>query len=158
VLNVMRTNGYQTYLENEISSASAVRLVQMLYAAALDSIASARRFLRAGEIRARSRAITKAMRIVTELSRSLNREAGADLSQNLANLYGYVLKLLMESNSKQIEPPLAEAEVLMTTLAEAWNRAVIPQYETARLENSSQEPSVGYAPNSPPSQNSQPAW
>src|SRR5271170_1151470 len=97
----MRLNGYQTYLENEVLSASPLKLIQMLYAAALDSISLARRCVRAGDIRARSRAITKAMRIVTELSRCLNREAGGDLSQNLANVYGYVLRLLIDGNVRQ---------------------------------------------------------
>ncbi len=98
----------------------------MLYAAALDSVASARRCVRAGDIRARSRAITKAMRIVTELSRCLNREAGGELSQNLANVYGYVLRLLIEGNVKQSEKPLAEAEGLLSTLADAW-AVCVPQ-------------------------------
>jgi flagellar protein FliS len=118
----MRTNGYQTYLENEIFSATPLRLIQIMYAAALDTIAAARRSLRAGEIRARSRAITKAMRIVAELSRCLNRGAAGELSENLAQVYGYVLKLLLESNAKQIEAPLGEAERLLTILAEGWNQ------------------------------------
>lgn len=98
----------------------------MLYAAALESVRSARRSVRSGEIRARSRAITKTMRIITELHRCLNREAG-EVSHNLANVYGYVLKLLMESNANQTEAPLAEAESLLSTLAEAWIRCVPPQ-------------------------------
>jgi len=131
----MRTSGYQTYLENEVLSASPIRLIQILYTSALDSIASARRFLRAGDIRARSRAITKGMRIVTELSRCLNREAGGELGQNLANVYGYVLRLLMESNAKQIERPLVEAEQLMSMLADAWIRCAAPPPELAHPEN-----------------------
>ena len=132
---MMRTNGYQTYLENEVLSASPLRLVQMLYAAALDSVSSARRSVRAGDIRARSRAITKAMRIVTELSRCLNREAGGDMSQNLARVYGYVLKLLMESNARQTESPLAEAESLLSTLAEAWAECALLESEAVPHDN-----------------------
>jgi flagellar protein FliS len=131
----MRTNGYQTYLENDVLSASPLRLIQMMYAAALDSISSARRSVRAGDIRARSRAITKAMRIVTELSRCLNREAGGDLSQNLANVYGYVLKLLIDANVKQSEKPLAESECLLSTLAEAWTRCAPPQSESVSRQS-----------------------
>jgi flagellar secretion chaperone FliS len=134
----MRTNGYQTYLENEVLSASPLRLIQILYRAALDSISSARRFVRAGEIRARSRAITKAMRIVTELSQCLDREAGGDLSENLANVYGYVLKLLMESNANQSEAPLAEAENLLSTLAEAWSSCATTPSEPAGQEAGNQ--------------------
>jgi flagellar protein FliS len=60
------------------------------------------------------------MAIVTELSLSLNQEAGGELSKNLSELYGYVELLLMKANSEQSDPPLAEAERLIGTLAEAW--------------------------------------
>jgi flagellar protein FliS len=149
----MRTSGYQTYIENEILSASPIRLIQILYTAALDSIASARRSLRAGDIRARSRAITKAMRIVTELSRCLNREAGGELSRNLANVYGYVLRLLIESNAKQIEKPLAEAEQLLSTLADAWSRCSSPPPEFVRPESE-----LAYGHDLAASESHQPAW
>ena len=92
----------------------------MLYDAALDSIVAAQRHSGQGDIRARSRAIVKAMRIVTELSRCLNHEAGGDLSRNLAALYRYLFRLLVEANTKQAGAPLAEAERLLSTLAEAW--------------------------------------
>jgi len=149
----MRTNGYQTYLENEILSASPLRLIQMLYAAALDSISFARRCLVAGDIRARSRAITRAMRIVTELSRCLNREAGGDLSQNLANVYGYVLRLLIDGNVKQSERPLAEAERLLSTLAEAWTRCAPLQREFTRPEGE-----TGVRQDLPANETAQVAW
>lgn len=116
----MRNHGYQTYFDNEVLSASPLKLIRMLYDAALDSIAAARRHLRQGEIRARSRAIVKAMRILSELSRCLNYEAGGGISQNLAGLYRYIVRLLIEANTKQIDAPLAEAEGLLSTLAEAW--------------------------------------
>jgi flagellar secretion chaperone FliS len=116
----MHNHGYQSYFDNEVLAATPLQLIQMLYGAALDSIAAARRHLRLGDIRARSRAISKALRIVTELSACLRREPGGELSRNLAGVYGYVLRLLIEANIKQIESPLTEAEGLLSTLAEAW--------------------------------------
>ena len=71
-----------------------MKLIQILYGAALDSVAAARRHLRSKDIRARTRAINKAIGIVTELSHCLNHEAGGDLSRNLAGLYGYIVRLL----------------------------------------------------------------
>ena len=114
------SNKYPTYVDEEVLAATPLKFVHLLYRAALDSIASARRYLRLGDIRARSLAITKAMAIVTELSLSLNQEAGGELSKNLSELYGYVELLLMKANSEQSDPPLAEAERLIGTLAEAW--------------------------------------
>jgi flagellar secretion chaperone FliS len=117
---------YPTFLDEEVLTATPLKFVQLLYRGALDSIASARRYLRVGDIRARSRAINKAMAIVTELSLSLNQQAGGELSKNLALLYGYVALLLMKANSQQIDPPLAEAERLLGTLAEAWEACAPP--------------------------------
>jgi flagellar protein FliS len=61
------------------------------------------------------------MAIVTELSQSLNMQAGGELSRNLEELYGYILKLLIQANTEQREAPLGEAERLLTTLSEAWS-------------------------------------
>jgi flagellar biosynthetic protein FliS len=83
----MHTNRYQNYIEEELLTADPVRLIQLLYRGTLDSITSARRYLKLGDIRARSRAISKAMTIVTELSLSLNHTAGGELSKNLAEVY-----------------------------------------------------------------------
>ena len=60
------------------------------------------------------------MAIVTELSFSLNHETGGEVSRNLAELYGYIEKLLIQANFEQCEPPLAEAERLLSTLLEGW--------------------------------------
>jgi flagellar protein FliS len=76
--------------------------------------------LKLGDIRARSRSVSKAMAIVTELSLSLNHTVGGDLSKNLAELYAYTEKLLIQGNQEQSDPPLAEAERLLSTLLEGW--------------------------------------
>jgi len=134
----MRTNAYKNYLEHAVLEADPVKLVQLLYRGALDSIAAARRYLREGDIRARSQSITKAMLIVTELSLSLNVENGGDLSRRLRDLYGYVQKLLIKANFEQREPPLIEAERLLFTLHEAWTecRAAEPDRDTQESEQS----------------------
>ena len=120
----MRTYTYQNSLDDEVLNASPVKLVHLLYRAAVDSVASARRYLRLGDIRARSRAITKAMRIVTELALSLNPAEGEELSRNLAELYAYVETLLIQANLEQSDAPLAEAESLLSTLAKAWESTI----------------------------------
>ena len=105
----MRNKRYQESLDDEILTADPVRLTQMLYRGAVDSITTARRYLKLGDIRARSRAISKAMAIVTELSLSLNHTNGGEVSKNLGELYAYTEKLLIQANREQSDPPLAEA-------------------------------------------------
>ena len=117
----MRTKAYQSYFESEIRETSPLKLVEMLYRGALDAIAAARRCMRTGDIRGRSQAINKAMAIVTELSVSLNTAAGGELGRNLADLYAYVEKRLIQANFEQRDQPLAEVESLLSTLLEGWS-------------------------------------
>jgi flagellar protein FliS len=128
----MRTKPYQNYLDEEVMAASPLQLVRLLYRGALDSIAAARRHLRLGEIPDRSSAINKTMAIVIELSRSLDRQMSGDLSHNLAELYAYVQRLLIEGNARQFDAPLAEAEALLSTLLEAWEQCAKMDYGEAR--------------------------
>jgi flagellar protein FliS len=111
---------HNTYFETEIMTADPVRLVQLLYRGAMESVAASRRHLAAGAIRERSRQINKALGIVHELLETLDRERGGEIARNLAGLYAYMSTRLIEANAQQIDAPLAEVETLLATLAEAW--------------------------------------
>src|SRR5437870_1267436 len=97
----MRTNAYQNYFEDDILTADPLRLVQLLYRGALENIASARRHLASGDIRSRSKAISKALDILTELIQCLDHERGGELSQNLLRVYDYAQRLLIDGNARQ---------------------------------------------------------
>jgi flagellar protein FliS len=125
----MVNTAHRQYLEAEVLGASPVKLVEILYRAAVESVAAARRHLRNGEIRERSRSITKASGIVNELMLSLDHARGGDISRGLVELYAYMQTRLIEANTRQIDPPLAEVEQLLNVLSEAW-RAVPPMPET----------------------------
>jgi flagellar protein FliS len=114
---------HDTYLEAEVLGADPVQLVIILYRAAIRAVGAARRHLKAGAIRERSRQITKACEIVHELMRSLDHHRGGEISHSLAELYAYMQTQLMEANIKQIDPPLAEVEKLLSTLLDAWQAA-----------------------------------
>jgi len=130
----MSRSTYDQYLETEVLSANPLQLTVMLYRAAIDSIAAARRHLRAGEIKQRSRRINKALEIISELTQSLNHEAGGEISRNLAGLYAYMQRRLIDANLEQAEPPLAEVESLLSTLLEAWCAAA-PAASPVKIES-----------------------
>ncbi len=108
------------YREEEILSAEPIELVRMLFAGAVEAVAQARKALSEGDILGRSRAISKANLIVNELALSLDPAGAGELGRNLADLYAYIQKRLLEANFKQIDGPLAEAERLLRTLLEGW--------------------------------------
>ena len=108
------------YFEHMILSASPVELVRLLYQRALASVADAREHLRAGRIKERAQAISRAYAILSELMIALDAEKAPEIARNLRRLYCYMQERLIEANSKQKEAPLEETGRLLSTLADAW--------------------------------------
>ena len=115
------------YLEAEVMGASPLKLVEMMYRAAIQSVGAARVHLRSGKILERSRGIGKARELINELMLSLDHSAGGEISRGLAELYAYMQTRLIEANALQTEPPLEEVEKLLTVLAEAWRSIPAPE-------------------------------
>jgi flagellar protein FliS len=122
----MQTTRYEQYLEAEVMGADPVKLVYMLYRGAIDSVGTARRHLAAGNIAQRSRQIQKVWDILQELGQSLDRERAGALGTQLAALYIYMQRRLIEANIQQSDAPLAEVEGLLGPLAEAWRSLQVP--------------------------------
>jgi flagellar protein FliS len=109
-----------SYMDEKTLSAEPLELVAMLYLKAITEIREARRQLADGNIALRSKAITKAFAVISELDGSLNMEAGGELSKRLRALYGYCLVRLLDANLHQEDGPLAEVLGLLSTLSEGW--------------------------------------
>jgi flagellar protein FliS len=108
------------YLETEVLSASPVQLVNMLYRGALDSLRSALVALERGDISERSRRLSHAEAILGELTVSLDRTRGGDLSRDLSELYDYMQRRIAQANFEQTRAPIEEVCGLLSTLLEAW--------------------------------------
>jgi flagellar secretion chaperone FliS len=114
-----------TYLESRVLSADPLELICLLYQHALDMVHEARGHLAAGDIAARSRAISRAIAAISELDASLDHAVGGQFSSRLAGLYRYMRQRLTEANLRQQDAPLAEVASLLATLAEGWNASRI---------------------------------
>ena len=116
----MWNDGHNAYVESRILSADPIELVNMLYQACTAAVREARHHLTNGEIGERSRKISKAYEILTELSVSLDYQKGGEISQRLGRLYDYMQGRLLDANMHQADAPLAETLGLLSTLLEAW--------------------------------------
>jgi flagellar protein FliS len=120
------------YLDTKVLSADPLELIHILYEHTLAMVTDARRYLAEGNIAARGHSITRALAAINELDKSLDRETGGAIAQNLAALYQYMRGRLLLANIRQQDAPLEEVETLLRTLGEAWN-AIRP---AAQAENS----------------------
>ena len=145
---------HSAYLESRILTADPLELVRLMYQAAITEVRNARLHLASGAIRPRSQAISKACAILTELTVTLDRKAGGEYAERLADLYGYMTRQLMEANFRQREEPLTEVLGLFTTLAENWEgvQNLLGSQQAPRISVSS------YAPTPEPAAYTPQAW
>jgi flagellar protein FliS len=112
-------------VETQVMSASAERLITLLYTAARAAIGQARIHIEQGNVSARGVAIGKAVRLIDEgLKQALDLNAGGEVATNLNNLYDYVLRTLVNANLKADASLLDSADALLAQLQEAWQTAV----------------------------------
>jgi len=121
-------SNYSKYLETEYSSADPGQTgLHCSIVARFDAngrgATAPDRNARSGSVLAK---LMRALEILRELSRSLDPEYG-QISRPLSDLYAYMQTRLIEANSKQIDPPLAEVEQLLSTLLEGWKAVSSPR-------------------------------
>ena len=111
-------------IETGVDSSDRVQLVQMLFDGLLESLNAAEGHIKANAIQEKSNHLSRAGRIVLGLQSSLDFENGGDLARNLAELYGYVTRRLLQINLRNDLAGLYEVKGLMQEVRDAW--ATVP--------------------------------
>ena len=113
----------QVGLETGVMSASPHKLISMLLEGAMSSISDARKHMLAGNIEAKSNAITKAMNIIGEgLKGSLDLRKGGEIAIHLYSLYSYMSGRLFLANLKNQPEMLDEVTTLLEQIHDAWSQ------------------------------------
>lgn len=108
-------------------TAGPAQLVLMLYDGALARIASAEEQLAQPrpDLLEVNRLLQRAQRIVTELLVTLDTDRGGAIAEQLADLYGYCNRELIEANLRKDAEPLASVREVLTGLRDAWDQACV---------------------------------
>jgi flagellar protein FliS len=109
------------YVENDLLDRSPIELIRLLYSKAIEQLQRAVRHTRDGDVRERNACLARVMEIVAELQGALNLDAGGDLAVQLAALYDYVQRQLIEAAAEPAAvAQLEEVRVLLVNLHEGW--------------------------------------
>ncbi len=112
----------QVGTQSEASSASPHRLIQMLYEGALESVTKAKGHMVRQQIPEKCSQISRALAIIVDgLEASLNLEAGGEIAENLAALYDYMARQLVEANIRNSPDILDEVHRLLSEIKEGWD-------------------------------------
>ncbi|PWC22161.1 flagellar protein FliS [Brenneria roseae subsp. roseae] len=119
--------GSQAYakvgLESSVMSASPHKLITLLFDGALSALMRADIFIQQGDTVAKGNAITKAIRIINSgLQASLDMQKGGEVSQNLAQLYDYMVRKLLHVNLYNDRETLAQITELLRGIADSWKQ------------------------------------
>lgn len=110
------------YKKTQVNTASQGKLIVMMYDGAVKFINNAIEFMSKNDIEKTHNNILKAQDIITELTTSLNIEAG-EIAHRLFGIYMYISQKLTEANVKKDTKPLIEVKKYLMDLREAWNEA-----------------------------------
>jgi flagellar protein FliS len=117
-------NAYQTYRQTQAQTAAPGELVVMLYRGAARFAASAIEAIGVRDVQSAHNHLVKAQAIITELHETLDVERGGEVARNLARIYEYLNRRLVEANLRKDAEPVREVERLVRELLPAWEQAV----------------------------------
>jgi len=117
--------GAQAYATTQISTASSVQVVVLLYDGAISSMKLVQESIVTLNFHDKARFLDRALRVVGELSASLNMEEGGVVAKDLRRLYEYIQFEVTQANLKN-EPGRLEGPIrCMSVIREAWQELAI---------------------------------
>ncbi len=127
-------NGYNQYLDNQISTATPEQILIMLYDGAIRFSKQAKLAIENDDMANKGKYIGKTMAIISEFSSSLNHEIGGEISKNLDALYAYMLKELTQANIHNDSQPIENTCSMLCELRATWAEAI--EIQNGQKQNS----------------------
>ncbi|MEM6334554.1 MAG: flagellar export chaperone FliS [Planctomycetota bacterium] len=116
--------GVNPYLRTQILTASPEELRLMLFDGALKFCKQARPAIEQGDLEASYEALSRAKKIVLELSTGMDRKQAPEVAEKMSALYTFIFKKLVDANMQRDLAPLDEAIGLLEYERETWKMLI----------------------------------
>jgi flagellar protein FliS len=110
-------------LETSVKSASPVKLISLLFEAALSNVKKAKYHLDAGHVEERCKAISKALDIVLLGLKASVDESQGEIAKSLIHSYDLMVHHLMLANARAKIEHLNIVQSMLEDISGAWNLA-----------------------------------
>ena len=134
-VSMRSANTYKSVgLETSVTGANPHQLVGLLFDGLQQSLAAAKGAILSGDVPAKGRAISRAVRILEEgLKAGLDTKRGGELAANLSSLYEYCIFKTTEANLRNDAALLEEVINLIKPVADSWSQirgqAIVQSYK-----------------------------
>lgn len=115
------SRGIQAYRQTDLQSMGKEKLIVLLYRKILEHLDAAAVAAGAQDRAGMGSRLGRAQRIVTELRGALDHDVGGDIADNLAALYDFVFKEILQMLVDQDPVHVANARRVLEPLLEAWS-------------------------------------
>ncbi len=116
----METPQTKSYKKLQVETASPIGLVVMLYDRAIVLLNKAKNEISEKQYEAKGHTLDKASDIIFELLTTLDKDKGGEIASSLANLYNFILREIMNANSKLNTKSLDNAVKILSELKGSW--------------------------------------
>ncbi len=130
----------QTYLVQQIMTASPAKLVAMLYERAITLLHETVDAIEAGDIERRWRANGKATDVICHLWGTLDREHGGEIAENLNRLYGFMMMRLTMIDVENNAQAARDVIGLLDPLRRSWHEIAEGEGANGESKGSSSDP------------------
>ena len=117
---------YQTVsTQTSTINADPHRLIQILMENALEKLALAKGHMARNNIHDKGSNISLALAVIEALQTSLDKENGKEIAENLHELYGFMIKSLIEANLHNDIQKIDEVIKVLSIIKEGWDNAPV---------------------------------
>ena len=110
----------QKIINTDPATASNIELIGMLFDGLLESLIATQSHIKNNNMQEKSKSVARSRRLVLGLQGALDFEKGGDLAENLNELYGYVIRRLLDVDDKNDQDALREIVKLMDDIRTGW--------------------------------------
>ncbi|MGR5184064.1 flagellar export chaperone FliS [Photobacterium damselae] len=106
----------------QLASASPHRIIQMLYAGAIERLIQGKAAMGQGNIAMKCERLSKALDIIMSLRDCLSMEEGGDIANNLDSLYDYMIRQVSTANAENQPELIDEVITMLREIKSAWDQ------------------------------------
>lgn len=116
----MNARAGNQYLQDAVLTATPEQLQLMLYDGAIRFATQARQSLQAKDIEQTHNLLTRAQRIIVEMQTSLRPEVAPEICSQMAGLYAFVYRRLVDANLQKDLGAVDEALQILNHMRQTW--------------------------------------
>ncbi|MCA9460646.1 MAG: flagellar export chaperone FliS [Nitrospira sp.] len=117
--------GARAYATTQVQTASPVQVVVLLYDGTIQAMKLAQEGMRKNHREDKARFLGRALRVVSELSATLNMEQGGVVAKDLRRVYEYVIHELTQANLLNKPERLDGPIRCLGVIREAWQELAV---------------------------------